>query len=133
MKRAADLVGEARARIEQLTPSQVRSELEAGTATLVDIRDIRELYREGKIPGAVHAPRGMLEFWVDPTSEYHRAVFDPEQRYIFYCTHGMRSALATDVVQSMGYDDIAHLKHGFSSWREAGFDFEAVEPRQPSA
>ncbi|NND84646.1 MAG: rhodanese-like domain-containing protein [Acidimicrobiia bacterium] len=129
MKRAADLVGEARKRIEQLTPSQVKAEIEASTATIVDIRDIRELYREGKIPGAVHAPRGMLEFWVDPTSEYHRAVFRPEQRYIFYCTHGMRSALATQAVQSMGYEDVAHLTNGFNSWRGSGFDVEPVEKR----
>jgi rhodanese-related sulfurtransferase len=129
MQRAADLVGKARKRIEQLTPTQVRTELEAGTATLVDIRDVRELYREGKIPGAVHAPRGMLEWWVDPTSEYHREVFTPEQRYIFYCAHGMRSALATDVVQSMGYGNVAHLMNGFASWKDAGFDVELVERR----
>lgn len=131
MRRASDLVGEARKRIEQLTPAQVRAEVEAGTAVLVDIRDIRELQREGKIPGAVHAPRGMLEWWVDPTSEYHREVFRPDRRYIFYCAHGMRSALATDLVQSMGYERVAHLAHGFSSWCGAGFDVEPV-PRRPT-
>lgn len=129
MQRVADLVDAARGRIEQLTPDEVRAEVEAGTATLVDIRDVRELYREGKVPGAVHAPRGMLEWWVDPTSEYHRDVFRPEQRYIFYCAHGMRSALATDAVQSMGYGNVAHLTNGFASWKDAGFDVEAVERR----
>ena len=129
MKRAIDLVEEARAKIENLTAEQAQAELDAGTAVLVDLRDVRELTREGKIPGAVHAPRGMLEWWVDTTSPYHRDVFQPEGRYIFYCALGHRSALATARVQEMGYANVAHIYGGFGSWRDAGLPTEEVQRR----
>ncbi len=129
---AWDLVDGAKEDLENLTPDQVRSELEAvgpsgaGTPStvVVDIRDHRELYLKGKIPGAVHAPRGMLEFWVDPASEYHRPVFDPSRRYILYCAGGGRSALAAKAMKDMGYPDVAHLDTGFGGWEEAGYEIE---------
>jgi rhodanese-related sulfurtransferase len=124
---AWDLVDRAKADLENLTPEQVKAELDAGRATVVDIRDVRELYLKGKVPGAVHAPRGMLEFWIDPTSEYHRAEFDPSQRYILYCAGGGRSALAAKAMKEMGYADVAHLEPGFGGWEAAGLPVEDVK------
>ena len=120
MKKAWDLVDEAKQNIENLSPEQVKAELDAGTATVVDIRDFRELYLKGKVPGAFHADRGMLEFWIDPASQYYRDVFKPEQRYILYCAGGGRSALAAKTMKDMGYTDVAHLEPGFDGWAEAG-------------
>ncbi len=86
----------------------------------VDIRDIRELQREGMIPGAVHAPRGMLEFWVDPESPYYKDVFGSGKEFYFYCASAWRSALATRAVQEMGLEPVAHIEGGFSAWKKAG-------------
>ncbi|MPY94309.1 MAG: rhodanese-like domain-containing protein [Acidimicrobiia bacterium] len=125
--RAWDLVDQAKEQIENLSAEQVKAELDAGTATVVDIRDFRELYMKGKIPGALSAPRGMLEFWVDPQSEYYRKDFDPEQRYILYCAGGGRSALAAKAMKDMGYPDIAHLETGFGGWEGASLPIEDVK------
>jgi len=86
----------------------------------VDIRDPRELEREGRIPGAFHCPRGMLEFWVDPDSPYHKPVFAQDKRFVFFCAGGLRSALATQTAQQMGLKPVAHIEGGFSAWRKAG-------------
>lgn len=86
----------------------------------VDIRDIRELEREGRVPGAVHAPRGMLEFWVDPDSPYFKPVFGEDKRFVFFCAAGWRSALATRTVQDMGLAPVAHIEGGFGAWKAAG-------------
>lgn len=126
VKKAWDMVDEAKSRIENLSVDQVKSELDAGTAKIVDIRDFRELVLKGKIPGALSAPRGMLEFWVDPQSEYYRKDFAPENRYILYCAGGGRSALAADTMRQMGYPDVAHLEPGFGGWEEAGMPVEDV-------
>ncbi len=125
--RAWEMVEEAKTAIENLTPEEVKSQLDAGTATVVDIRDMRELYLKGKLPGAVHAPRGMLEFWVDPTSEYYREVFNPDNNYILYCAGGGRSALAAKTMKDMGYPNVGHLEPGFAGWEAAGFDIEDVK------
>ena len=114
------MVAEAESRIENLDVDQVAAELEAGTAIVVDIRDIRELLELGSIPGSIHAPRGMLEFWVDPESEYYRDVFDPDKRYILFCAAGGRSALSADTMRKQGYENIAHLRGGFGAWKAAG-------------
>lgn len=87
---------------------------------LVDIRDPRELAREGAIPGAFHAPRGMLEFWVDPDSPYFKPVFGEEKRFVFFCAGGMRSALTAKTLQDMGLQPVAHIAGGFGAWRAAG-------------
>jgi rhodanese-related sulfurtransferase len=126
VKKAWDMVDEAKQRIENLSVEQVKQEMAAGSAIVVDIRDIRELLQLGKIPGAVHAPRGMLEFWVDPQSEYYRDDFSPDRRYILYCAGGGRSALAADTMRQMGYADVAHLEPGFGGWKEAGEEIEDV-------
>ena len=129
--RAWDMVAEAKQEIDNLSPAEVqaaRAEDPSGDRTvIVDIRDHRELYLKGKIPGAVHAPRGMLEFWVDPSSEYHRDVFDPGKRYILYCAGGGRSALAAKTMKEMGYGDVGHLEPGFGGWEAAGLEIEDVK------
>jgi rhodanese-related sulfurtransferase len=121
-----DMVADARTRIEGLSIEEVQSELEKGDALLVDIRDVRERWREGAIPGAKHVPRGMLEFWADPQSEYHKRYMDPQRRTIVYCAGGLRSSLAADVLQKMGYKDVAHLEIGFDGWKKGGGDWEEV-------
>jgi rhodanese-related sulfurtransferase len=87
---------------------------------LVDLRDIRELAREGRVPGAFHCPRGMLEFWIDPESKYHKSVFAADKRFVFFCAAGQRSALATQTAQRMGLAPVAHIAGGFGAWKAAG-------------
>lgn len=122
--RAWDMVAQAKQSIENLSADQVEAERQAGSAIIVDIRDQRELYLKGKIPGAFHAPRGMLEFWVDPQSEYYRDIFQPDRRYILYCAGGGRSALSAKTMKDMGFADVAHLETGFGGWEAAGFEIE---------
>ena len=97
---------------------------------LVDIRDIRELQRDGKVPGAFHCPRGMLEFWIDPDSPYHKPVFAQDKRFLFFCAGGLRSALAAQTAQRMGLKPVAHIKGGFGAWKKAGGPVEAPEPKK---
>lgn len=92
---------------------------------LIDIRDIRELQREGKIPGAFHCPRGMLEFWLDPASPYYKPVFGQDKKYVFFCAGGLRSALAAQTAQRMGLKPVAHIKGGFGAWKKLGGPTEA--------
>lgn len=124
--RAADLVADARTRIEELPVEDVMALSGRDDVVIVDIRDIRELKREGRIPGSVHCPRGMLEFWVDPDSPYHKPVFSEPKRFIFHCAADWRSALAADTVQSMGLNPVAHLLGGFTAWKSAGGPVEEV-------
>jgi rhodanese-related sulfurtransferase len=116
-KTAAQLVAEAKGRIENLTPEQVANEIKGGDVTLIDIREGEDRIENGAIPTSVHAPRGMLEFWADPTSAFHRKEFDPAQRTILYCGGGGQSALAADTLREMGYN-VAHLDGGFDAWKE---------------
>ncbi len=115
----ADLVAAAKARITSLTPAVARARVQAGAACLVDIRDVRELDRTGRIPGAIHAPRGMLEFWVDPASRYHRPVLS-ERPLILFCAASERSALAVATLQDMGLTNVAEIEGGFTAWAAAG-------------
>ena len=87
----------------------------------VDLRDVRELEREGMIPGAFHCPRGMLEFWLDPESPYHKDVFASGKEFVFYCNGAWRSALATDVAREMGLPTVVEMDGGFTAWKNAGF------------
>jgi len=87
---------------------------------LVDIRDPRELQREGKVPGAFHCTRGMLEFWIDPQSPYHKSVFSQDKKFVFFCAGGLRSALAAQTAQRMGLKPVAHIQGGFGAWKKAG-------------
>jgi rhodanese-related sulfurtransferase len=93
----------------------------------VDLRDIRELRRDGRIPGAFHCPRGMLEFWIDPESPYHKPVFAEEKKFVFFCNAAWRSALATQTAQRMGLKPVAHLEGGFTAWKQAGGPVEMDE------
>jgi rhodanese-related sulfurtransferase len=129
VRRVWDRVDEAKQHLENLSVEEVRREQEEGSAVLVDIRDLRELLLRGAIPGAVHAPRGMLEFWIDPESGYHREEFDPSRRYILYCAAGGRSALAAATMKEMGYGDVAHLEAGFEGWAAAGGEIDDVAAR----
>ena len=97
----------------------------------IDIRDVRELEREGVIPGAFHAPRGMLEFWVDPESPYFKPVFAPGKRFVLFCAAGWRSALATKTLQDMGLPAVGHVDGGFTAWKAAGAPVS--EGRKPAA
>ncbi|MSR14721.1 MAG: rhodanese-like domain-containing protein [Gammaproteobacteria bacterium] len=118
-KTATQLVQEAKQRVQNLTVAQVAAELATGTVTLVDLREPAEL-QAGTIPGALHAPRGMLEFYADPTSAYHRPELAPTRRVILHCASGGRSALAAGTLQHMGYTNVAHLEGGFKAWEAAG-------------
>ena len=121
-----DMIADARTRITGLSQEEMQRELESGEAVVVDIRDVRERWRDGTIPGAKHLPRGMLEFWADPQSEYHKRYMDPQKRTIVYCAGGLRSSLAADVLQKMGYTNVAHLEMGFDGWKKAGGAWEEV-------
>ena len=125
-KTAAELVAEAKGRIENLTVDQAAGELDREEALLVDLREPGERAQHGAIPGAVHAPRGMLEFYADPTSSYHRAELEPDRRVILHCASGGRSALAADTLQQMGYTNVAHLDGGFNAWKGANQPVEEV-------
>lgn len=117
---AADLVAKAKAEVENLTPAQVADERDNG-AVVVDLREPAELAADGMIEGAIHAPRGMLEFWADPSSPYHRPELDPARRTVLYCASGGRSALAARALAELGYRDVAHLDGGIKGWIQAGF------------
>jgi rhodanese-related sulfurtransferase len=113
-----ELVSRAEGEIESLTPAEVAEKLTDKGVVLVDLRDIRELKREGKIPGARHVPRGMLEFWIDPDSDYYKPYFAAATEIIFYCNLGWRSALATKTAQDMGFEHVKHMTGGFERWRQ---------------
>ena len=115
-----DLVDEAMAEIRTYSVQQTQAKLADPNVQLVDIRDVRELEREGTIPGAFHAPRGMIEFWVDPDSPYFKPVFGAPKEFIFFCAGGLRSALTTKTVQDMGLASVAHIDGGFTAWKAAG-------------
>lgn len=119
-KSATDLVKEAKQQITNLTPEQVKEELARGNVTLIDIRESEELKQNGKIDGSVHAPRGMLEFYADPSLPYHKPEFDRNNRIILHCASGGRSALATATLQEMGYENVAHMDGGLKAWKESG-------------
>ena len=118
------LVAAAKSETKAVTPQKAFDQLQAGSATLVDIRDIRELQREGRIDGAFHAPRGMLEFWADPQSPYHKDVFAQPGNLILFCASSWRSALAAKTLQDMGMTNILDMEGGFNDWKSAGLPIE---------
>lgn len=119
-KSSASMVAEARARITEIETADLIAQLDDPNLVVVDIRDVRERQRSGFIPGAFHAPRGMIEFWVDPDSPYFKEIFGQEgKRYVFHCASGWRSALTVATLQDMGFD-AAHLREGFSTWEAQG-------------
>lgn len=128
-KTVGQLVKEAQARIENLTNEQLRAEIERGGVQVIDIRDVRERQSLGWIPGSFHVPRGMLEFWLDPTSKYFTRKVDPEKRIVLHCAGGHRSALAAVGLLDMGFPDVAHLEPGFNGWAAAGLPVEGAKPK----
>jgi rhodanese-related sulfurtransferase len=120
MATAAEMVAEAKKRVQNLTVEETAHELESGDVLLVDIREPSERNQAGAIPAAIEAPRGMLEFWADPTSPYHRDEFQPDRRVILHCASGGRSALAAAMLQDLGYENVAHMDGGFNAWKEQG-------------
>ena len=124
------LVEEAERDIENLSVDQAIGLHGKDDVLLIDIRDIRELQRDGKVPGAFHCPRGMLEFWIDPESPYHKPLFAQDKKYVFFCAGGLRSALAAHTAQKMGLKPVAHIRGGFGAWKKAGGPVEAAEPKQ---
>ena len=124
-----ELCANAEAEIETLSVEEAMAIANDDDVQLIDIRDIRELQREGRIPGALHAPRGMLEFWIDPESPYHKEAFAADKRFVFFCAGGLRSALATKTAQDMGMAPVCHIRGGFGAWREAGGPIDPPEPK----
>ena len=114
------LVEAAEKEIETIPTAEAVKLAGRDDTVLVDIRDIRELERDGKVPGAFHCPRGMLEFWIDPESPYHKPVFAEPRRFIFYCASGWRSALAAQTAGRMGLARVAHVDGGLTAWKQAG-------------
>ena len=127
VKGIEQLLSEANRKIEHVSASEARSLHGGDTHIFVDLRDIRELRREGKIPGAFSCPRGMLEFWIDSASPYHRDIFNQDKTYLFYCASGWRSALGAATAREMGLAPVAHIAGGFSAWREAGGPVEPID------
>jgi rhodanese-related sulfurtransferase len=125
------MLAEAKARIEEIPAADAVSLTGRDDVVIVDLRDPRELEIEGRIPGSVHCPRGMLEFWIDPESPYFKAVFAEDKKFVFHCAAGWRSALATATVQDMGLENVAHIDGGFKAWKEAGGPVEPLPPRAP--
>ena len=120
------LLDEANSQIETLSVEQARALHREPDVQFVDLRDIRELKGEGKIPDAFHMPRGMLEFWIDPDSPYYKSVFEQSERYVFYCKSGWRSALATKTAQDMGLGGVCHIDGGFDAWKNSQGSVEKV-------
>ncbi len=123
------LVTEASAGIETLTLDEATALHGDADVVFIDLRDVRELWREGKVAGAVHVPRGMLEFWIDPASPYHKPIFADDKRFVLYCGSGWRSALATKVAQDMGLAPVCHIDGGYTAWKNAGLPTEDVTQR----
>jgi len=126
------LVENAERQIETLSAADAIALHGRDDVVLVDLRDIRGLAREGRVPGAFHCPRGMLEFWIDPESKYHKSVFAADKRFVFFCAAGQRSALATQTAQRMGLAPVAHIAGGFGAWKAAGGPVE-MPPEKPGS
>ena len=123
------LVAQANAAIETLTAKDAVALYGRDDVTLVDLRDPREMERDGMVPGAFHCPRGMLEFWIDPESPYAKAQFAADKRFVFFCAGGLRSALAANTAQMMGLRPVAHIAGGYKAWKESGGPTEAWTPK----
>ncbi len=121
------LIDAAEQCVETIDVSEALERLNTGAATFIDLRDIRELRREGRMPGAFHCPRGMLEFWIDPESPYHNPVFSGDGPFVFFCAAGWRSVLAARTAMDMGLAPVCHIDGGFSAWIEAGGPVETGE------
>ena len=130
IKSSQDLVEEANKLVQTLDPTTVKSMLDKNECVLIDVRDIRELWKEGTVKNAKHIPRGMLEFWLDPQSSYFKEnKFDPNKKIVLYCALGMRSALSTKTLVDMGFKNVAHVKGGFDALKQSGFEIVIKEKK----
>jgi len=132
IKTVKSMVDAANAAITTYSIEEARDLHGRDDVQFIDIRDVRELEREGVVPGAFHAPRGMLEFWVDPSSPYHKPLFAQDKRFVLFCAAGWRSALATKTLQDMGLPKVAHVDGGFGAWKASGAPVaqKAADPRK---
>lgn len=121
------LCAEAEKEIETITVEEAMALQGRDDVVIVDIRDVRELWREGRIPGSFHVPRGMLEFWIDPESPYYKEAFSQDKRFVFHCAGGLRSALAAQTAHRMGLKPVCHIAGGFGAWKKAGAPVEEVD------
>ena len=130
IKSSQDLVNEANQVIETLEPSRVKLMVDKNECILIDVRDIRELWKEGTVKNSKHIPRGMLEFWLDPESSYYKeSKFDPNKKMILFCALGMRSALSTKSLVDMGFKNVAHVKGGYDALKQNGFEIAIKEKK----
>jgi rhodanese-related sulfurtransferase len=123
------LIADSESKVNSVVAAEAIAMAEREDVTIVDIRDPRELQREGRIPGSFHAPRGMLEFWVDPESPYFKPIFGEERTFLIHCASGWRSLLATELLQRMGLERVANLKGGLAAWKAANGPVEAMGER----
>jgi rhodanese-related sulfurtransferase len=123
------LVEAAEREVEGMSAEEAMKLHGGNDVIFIDIRDIRELKRDGRVPGAFHCPRGMLEFWIDPESKYHKPIFAEDKKFVFFCAAGQRSALATQTAKRMGLKPVAHIRDGFSGWKAKGGPVEMDEKK----
>ena len=127
------LLADAEKDVRTLTVAEARALHGSGDVVFVDLRDPRELDREGRMPGAFHCPRGMLEFWIDPESPYAKPVFQQDKTFVFFCAGGWRSALAAKTAQDMGLKPVAHMHGGFGAWKKQGGPVAAESEKSMTA
>ena len=127
IKSSKELVNDALKEIKTISHSDASKLHKDGSCNLIDIRDVRELEKEGRVEGSLHIPRGMLEFWIDPDSPYHKDIFNQNKKYVFYCAAAGRSALAAKAAQDMGLNPVSHLEGGFAAWKKSGNPIETKE------
>ena len=127
IKSVMSMVEAAKSEIEEIPAAEAVQLAGRADVVLVDVRDIRELNRDGKVPGAFHAPRGMLEFWIDPASPYFKPKFGEDKKFVFFCAGGLRSALAAKTAQDMGLQPVAHIVGGLGAWKKAGGSVDAPQ------
>ena len=128
-KSVKEMFAEAMQEIETLKVDQAQALLDKDGVTFIDLRDPREIWRDGGVPNAINVTRGMLEFWIDPASPYHKQFFGSGNRFVFFCGGGWRSALATKAAQDMGLTPVCHIEGGYTAWKRAGAPVEAIEPK----
>ncbi len=123
------LVADARAKIEEIDAADAIAMADSPDVVIVDLRDVRERQRDGFVPDSFHCPRGMAEFWIDPESPYYKDIFGRDAKFVFYCASGWRSALTVETLQRMGFGNAAHIRGGFTAWKEADGPVERSEKR----
>lgn len=128
-KSVKEMFAEAMQEIETLNVDQAQALLDKDGVTFIDLRDPREIWRDGGVPNAINVTRGMLEFWIDPGSPYHKEFFASGDKFVFFCAGGVRSALATKTAQDMGLTPVCHIEGGFGAWKKAGAPVVTVEPK----